>query len=59
MCKNEYEKMSVSSKRIMLFCHLKEKETNELLRICTSQKYCGEKEKYIATNQRVNCKYYE
>lgn len=59
MCKYEYEQLSVSTKRTMIFCHLKDDNTEELLRICNSQRYCNIKDCYIATDQRNNCKNYE
>lgn len=42
----------------MLFCKLKN-EDKELLNICIAQRYCNQKQKYIANNQERNCKYYE
>ena len=59
MCKSSYQQMSVNSKKLMIFCHLKDAESNELLRLCACQRYCNNKDEYIPHNQKENCKYYE
>ena len=59
MCKNSYEKMSEKTKKIMIFCELKKSETNELLKLCVSQRYCGEEGKYVPAKQKQFCKFYE
>lgn len=56
MCKNAYEKLSESTKKIMIFCRLK--ELKSLDGICISQRFCPDKDKYIAFNQKKNCKKY-
>lgn len=59
MCKHQYLEMSVNSKKVMIFCHLKDAESNELLKLCIGQRYCNIKNEYIPHNQKENCKYYE
>ena len=59
MCKNSYQQMSINSKKEMIFCHLKDSEENELLRLCTCQRYCNNEDKYIPHKQMESCKYYE
>jgi len=51
--------MSVNSKKVMIFCHLKDTESNELLKLCSCQRYCNNEDKYIPYKQVENCKYYE
>lgn len=59
MCKHSQELESPTTKKIMIYCLLHENENNEMLRLCISQKYCSEKDKYIEINQKRDCKYYE
>lgn len=59
MCKNYYEKMCQRTGKTMLFCNLKSDETNELLKLCSYQRYCSEEDKYIPHRQKEGCKSYE
>ena len=58
MCKNSYEKKSDRTDKTMVFCGLKGKD-GALEQLCISQKFCQKKDRYIATDQKKNCKYYE
>lgn len=58
MCKNAYEKMSERTKKVMLFCRLAGNDAT-LSQICISQKFCADKNRYIAIDQKGDCKYYE
>lgn len=58
MCKNSYEKLSERTKKIMIFCKLKGNE-GEISQLCVAQRYCKDKDRYIITDQKRNCKYYE
>jgi len=59
MCKYAYEDFSDRAKKIMIFCHLKDNENSEMLKLCTSQRYCNNEDKYIPYKQKENCKYCE
>ena len=60
MCSNCYEKYVEKTERIMLFCRLKDKDGyDEMLKLCTCQRYCNEQDKYIPYKQREGCKYFE
>ena len=59
MCKYAYEKYVMKSKREMIFCKLKDNETDDLAKLCIAQRYCDEKDKYIPHKQKERCKYYE
>lgn len=58
MCKNAYEQISDRTKKLMIFCKLLG-ETASLSHLCVSQKFCPQKNKYIATDQKRNCKFYK
>ncbi len=60
MCGNCYEKYVERSEKTMLFCKLKSKEMeqSELLGLCTCQRFCSDKDKYIPYKQISGCKYY-
>lgn len=58
MCKNAYEKISDRTEKTMIFCKLKGTEST-LSNLCISQKYCGDKNRYVAINQKRDCKYFE
>lgn len=59
MCLHSYEKLSNKTGEIMIFCHLKDNESNELMQLCVSQRFCNKKDKYIPSDQKKYCKYYE
>lgn len=58
MCKNAYEQISKHTGKIMIFCKLKG-QGDSLEHFCISQKFCIDKDRYIALNQKKDCKYYE
>lgn len=58
MCKNAYEQLCDRSKKIMIYCKLKDNEKDEMLRLCISQYYCSKEDKYVPREQKNNCKYY-
>ena len=60
MCKNCSEKLVERTGRIMLFCKLKgDIKDEDFSKICTCQRYCNEKDRYIPYKQRENCKNFE
>lgn len=59
MCNKCYEKLAERTEKIMLFCKLKEDNKNELLRLCSCQRFCSDEDKYIPHKQEQGCKYYE
>lgn len=58
MCSHCFEEYIGRSKKIMLLCDLKS-DSNELVNLCSCQRFCNEKDKYIPYYQKENCKYYE
>ena len=62
MCKNCYEKFIKRTGKIMLMCKFLENESeseSDLVRLCTCQRYCNEKDKYMPHHQKEGCKKYE
>ena len=62
MCQNCYEKYCERSKKVMLFCGLKDNDssyTSEIEKLCSCQRFCSEEDKYIPHNQKLACKYYK
>lgn len=57
MCKNCYLKYVEQSKSDMLFCILKNKEKNELMKLCHCQRFCSDLNKYIEHKQE-RCRNY-
>ena len=58
MCKNAYENLSNTTNKVMIYCHLNDCETNEMLKLCCKIRFCDEKDKYIFHNEK-ECKRYE
>lgn len=58
MCKYEYEQISERTGKRMIFCKLKGLDA-ELFQTCISQRFCGKEDRYVAVDQKKNCKYYE
>jgi len=62
MCNNCYEKFVNRSGKIMLFCKLRDKDSEaktEMKELCICQRFCSDKDKYIPNHQKEECKYYE
>lgn len=58
MCKNSYEKLSDRTGKIMVFC--KSKGNDGLIsQLCIAQRFCKDKDRYITTDQKRNCKFYK
>lgn len=58
MCKDAYEQVSKRTGKIMIFCKRMGNDTS-LSNICTGQKFCKDKDRYVEINQKQNCKYYK
>ena len=58
MCKNSYEKISDSTKKMMIFCKLLGTD-GSLTQLCISQRYCSNRDRYVEINQKKDCKKYE
>lgn len=58
MCKNAYEKKSGRTGKVMVFCKLMGNDA-ALSQLCISQKFCADKGRYVVTDQKRDCKYYE
>lgn len=58
MCKNAYEQISERTGKIMIFCKLRDNVSN-LSKLCISQKFCKDKDRYVEINQKRDCKYFE
>ena len=58
MCKNAFEKLSERTNKIMIFCKLRGCNT-DLSNLCMCQRFCNDKDRYVETDQKKNCKYYE
>lgn len=58
MCKNSYEQVSERTGKIMIFCKLMGEDAS-LSQLCISQRFCGDKDRYIEVNQKRDCKYFE
>lgn len=56
-CKHSYEKMSDRTKKYMLFCRAHEKDG--ISKLCICQKFCPDKNKYVANEQKKYCRDYE
>lgn len=59
MCKHCFEEMCKRTEKIMLFCKLKNNDLSELSRLCSCQRYCSDRDRYIKHKQKENCKEYE
>lgn len=58
MCKNSYEQLSEQTGKRMIFCSFMGND-GLLCQLCISQRFCKDKDKYIAINQKENCKNYK
>ena len=60
MCKNAYEEYIGRSGKIMILCKLRITNTSsDMEKLCVSQRFCSDKDKYIPHQQKEGCKYYE
>lgn len=57
MCKNAYEKMSERTGKIMIYCKLQKGDDD--FKLCVSQRFCKDKDKYIPNDQKGFCKLYK
>lgn len=57
-CNNSFEKLSSRTNKTMIFCK-RMGDTATLDNLCISQRFCPDKDKYVETNQEINCKYFE
>ncbi len=58
MCKHAYEQLSERTKKVMVFCELIGRG-GSLDQLCISQRFCPDKDRYIETDQKKNCRYYQ
>lgn len=58
MCKYAYEAFSNLSSKVMIYCHLKDNEKSDIMKLCIGQRYCNTVNKYVEYNQRNICKHY-
>lgn len=58
MCKNSCEQLSERTGKTMIFCKLKGTE-GLISQLCIAQRYCKDKDRYIETDQKMNCKDYK
>ena len=60
MCKNAYEEYIERSGKVMILCKLRITNTSSAMeKLCVCQRFCSDKDKYVALNQKRDCKYYE
>ena len=57
MCKNAFEKSSERTGKVMIYCKLRNEDGK--YKICVSQRFCKDKDRYIPHDQKNFCKYYE
>ena len=57
MCKYSFEKISERTGKSMIYCKLQNE--NNGMKLCISQRFCKDKDKYIPHEQRNYCKFFE
>lgn len=61
MCRHQYEALSGRTGKPMLFClrQSSSPDTAGLAHLCTAQRWCPDKDRYLADRQQQKCKYFE
>lgn len=59
MCRYAYDKRSSLTNKTMIFCHLQDTKKTDYMKLCISQKFCSDGDRFVEVNQKRDCKYYK